>query len=224
MDGKVIADPKVVSAFNDTHIAQMLGYLTITDLEVALLLNFKEPKLQMETSSERAIRVSSEFRGRRFGLNRLCPHFPGLRKVKFLPYIADAHFRSGMARKDRFDMSAAEVPFEMNNPFANLHVDNLPLGDTPAPAPAPAPKAKALGRVVLRRETAHRGGKIVIVIHDFAPYISNKSIEDLGKKLRSACGCGGTTKERQIEIQGNQVDRIRSLLEQEGYRVAGVKA
>ena len=25
VDGKVIADPKVVSAFNETHIAQMLG-------------------------------------------------------------------------------------------------------------------------------------------------------------------------------------------------------
>ncbi len=45
VDGKVIADPKVVSVFNDTHIAQMLGYLNITDLEVALLLNFKESTL-----------------------------------------------------------------------------------------------------------------------------------------------------------------------------------
>jgi hypothetical protein len=31
VDGKVIADPKVVSVFHDTHIAQMLGYLNITD-------------------------------------------------------------------------------------------------------------------------------------------------------------------------------------------------
>jgi GxxExxY protein len=46
VDGKVIADPKVVTAFNDTHLAQMLGYLNITGLEVALLLNFKESKLQ----------------------------------------------------------------------------------------------------------------------------------------------------------------------------------
>jgi len=45
VDGKVIADPKVASAFNETHIAQMLGYLNITGLEVALLLNFKEAKL-----------------------------------------------------------------------------------------------------------------------------------------------------------------------------------
>ncbi len=46
VDGKVIADPKVVSAFNETHVAQMLGYLNITGLEVALLLNFKESKLE----------------------------------------------------------------------------------------------------------------------------------------------------------------------------------
>jgi len=45
VDGKAIVDPKVVTAFNDTHIAQMLGYLNITGLEVALLLNFKEAKL-----------------------------------------------------------------------------------------------------------------------------------------------------------------------------------
>src|SRR6266536_4457604 len=46
VDGLVVVDPKVVTAFNDTHVAQMLGYLNITGLEVALLLNFKEAKLQ----------------------------------------------------------------------------------------------------------------------------------------------------------------------------------
>src|SRR5262245_46987061 len=45
VDGKVIVDPKVVTAFNDSHIAQILGYLNITGLDVALLLNFKEHKL-----------------------------------------------------------------------------------------------------------------------------------------------------------------------------------
>ena len=45
VDGKVIADPKVAGAFTDSHLAQMLGYLSITGLEVALLLNFKEAKL-----------------------------------------------------------------------------------------------------------------------------------------------------------------------------------
>src|SRR5213595_1539970 len=45
VDGKIIADPKVVSAFNDTPIAQMIGYLNITGREGALRLNFKEATL-----------------------------------------------------------------------------------------------------------------------------------------------------------------------------------
>ncbi|MEI8205374.1 MAG: GxxExxY protein [Kiritimatiellales bacterium] len=40
-DGLVIVDPKVVTAFNETHIAQMLGYLNITGLDLAILINFK---------------------------------------------------------------------------------------------------------------------------------------------------------------------------------------
>jgi GxxExxY protein len=46
VDGLVIVDPKVVTAFSDTHTAQMLGYLNITGLRLALLLNFKFVKLQ----------------------------------------------------------------------------------------------------------------------------------------------------------------------------------
>jgi GxxExxY protein len=41
----IIVDPKVVSAFTETHIAQMIGYLNITGLELALLLNFKNSRL-----------------------------------------------------------------------------------------------------------------------------------------------------------------------------------
>ena len=32
--------------FTDTHIAQMLGYLNITGLDLALLLNFKNARLE----------------------------------------------------------------------------------------------------------------------------------------------------------------------------------
>ncbi len=45
VDGLVIVDTKVVSAFNDSHVAQMIGYLNITGLSLALLLNFKNVKL-----------------------------------------------------------------------------------------------------------------------------------------------------------------------------------
>jgi len=45
VDDLVIADPKVVTAFNDNHLAQMTGYLAITGLRLALLLNFKHATL-----------------------------------------------------------------------------------------------------------------------------------------------------------------------------------
>ena len=45
VDDTVIVDPKVATAFNESHIAQILGYLNISDLEVALLLNFKQATL-----------------------------------------------------------------------------------------------------------------------------------------------------------------------------------
>lgn len=46
VEDTVIVDPKVVAEFNDAHIAQMLGYLAITQLPLALLLNFKTAKLE----------------------------------------------------------------------------------------------------------------------------------------------------------------------------------
>ena len=125
-----------------------------------------------------------------------------------------------MARKEK-NQTQGEAP-EFNNPFAELSVDNLPLGEARQQVERPAPMPKT-GRVVLRRETAHRGGKTVVVIYDFAPGISSQSIEQLARRLRQACGCGGTARERTIEIQGDQVTKIRTLLEKEGFRVAGVK-
>jgi GxxExxY protein len=46
VDGLVIADPNVVETFTETHIRQMIGYLVITKLKLALLLNFKHARLQ----------------------------------------------------------------------------------------------------------------------------------------------------------------------------------
>ncbi|MEY2510295.1 MAG: hypothetical protein QOE26_1058 [Verrucomicrobiota bacterium] len=45
VDSAIIVDLKVVKAFTETHVAQLLGYLNITGLELALLLNFKNARL-----------------------------------------------------------------------------------------------------------------------------------------------------------------------------------
>jgi len=46
VDDLVIVDPKVVEVFTPTHLAQMMGYLAITGLRLALLLNFKHSDLR----------------------------------------------------------------------------------------------------------------------------------------------------------------------------------
>ncbi len=111
--------------------------------------------------------------------------------------------------------------------LSGLNLGPLPPAPKEMPAPAkPAAvepqKAKKLGRVVLRRETAHRGGRTVIVIHDFPPAMTKPALEDLARELRHAIGTGGTLRDRTIEMQGDQPAKIRAFLEKAGFQVAGV--
>ena len=46
VDNVVIVDPKVVACFTETHVAQMIGYLNITGLDLALLISFKNARLE----------------------------------------------------------------------------------------------------------------------------------------------------------------------------------
>ena len=111
----------------------------------------------------------------------------------------------------------------LGDALAGVDLGALPQGD---PAPPPVEKPAGVwkpGRVVLRRERAHRGGKTVIVVDDFATHLPLAFIERVAAKLRGACGCGGTLKGRAVEIQGDQPEKIRALLETEGFVVAGVR-
>lgn len=124
-----------------------------------------------------------------------------------------------MKGKPRIELNPAQGG--LNAAFAGLSMAGLPEGPAEAPAAAAPPTKR--GRVILRRETAHRGGKAVLIVHDFATHIPASEIDSLAKRLRNACGCGGTVREREIELQGEQVAKVRALLESEGYQVAGVK-
>jgi len=44
----VVVDPKVTEEFTPSHLAQMTGYLAITQLRLALLLNFKHADLRWQ--------------------------------------------------------------------------------------------------------------------------------------------------------------------------------
>ena len=77
--------------------------------------------------------------------------------------------------------------------------------------------AKSRGRVDIRRETGGRGGKTVTVIDGFVG-IGLPEKEQLAKKMRAACGCGGTVKDGAIEIQGDQRETIARILAEAGFR------
>jgi translation initiation factor 1 len=71
----------------------------------------------------------------------------------------------------------------------------------------------------LRIEKSGRGGKTVTVIYGLP---RNKSfLEDLASELKKACGSGGKAGAELVEIQGDQRDAIRGLLQKRGWVVKG---
>lgn len=73
------------------------------------------------------------------------------------------------------------------------------------------------GIVRVSRETHGRGGKAVTLVRGLP--LDDAALAALGKRLRSACGAGGTQKDGVIEVQGDHVDRLMALLQAEGWRV-----
>ena len=103
------------------------------------------------------------------------------------------------------------------NPFAELSSDGLPPGAVqPLPAATGSPK-KNRGRVDIKRQTAHRGGKTVTVVTGFVG-IGLPEKEKLAKQMQKVCGTGGTVKEGRIEIQGDRREEVAKILTEAGFR------
>lgn len=66
-------------------------------------------------------------------------------------------------------------------------------------------------------ETGGRRGKQVTVIRGLTH--NPQVIEALAKKLKTQAGAGGTIKGKVIEIQGNHLPKVKSILQKEGYSV-----
>ncbi len=64
-------------------------------------------------------------------------------------------------------------------------------------------------------ETKQRGGKAVTVVTGFAG--RSGDLEELGKKLKTVCGTGGSVKDGEAIVQGDQREKVLQWLLKNGY-------
>jgi translation initiation factor 1 len=70
----------------------------------------------------------------------------------------------------------------------------------------------------VRLDTKQRAGKAVTLIEGFIGI--QQDLEELGKKLKTYCGTGGSAKDNEIIIQGDQREKVMQWLKNNGYNQA----
>jgi translation initiation factor 1 len=124
-------------------------------------------------------------------------------------------------KKDRIDTSGGHG-LAGDNPFASLGGLEFPSKPvSPDPAPAPAAKLpKVRETLLIRRLKAGKGGKVVTELSGFKCDPGTRM--RLLKKLQGSLGTGGTCKGHVLELQGECREKVKLLLEEEGYKVKGI--
>jgi translation initiation factor 1 len=71
-------------------------------------------------------------------------------------------------------------------------------------------------KLKIKLETKRRAGKAVTIVENFLG--ANNDLDELGKKLKNFSGTGGSVKDGQIIIQGDQREKILQWLLKNNYR------
>jgi len=90
----------------------------------------------------------------------------------------------------------------------NFHFEQEDSNDQETLAPAQQ-------KLRIKLETKHRAGKAVTLITGFIGITDD--LEKLGKTLKNFCGTGGSAKDGEIIIQGDQRDKVLQWLLKNGY-------
>ena len=109
-----------------------------------------------------------------------------------------------MKKKPKTDPGQGGIVFSTDPSFPlesdQGHIETLP---------------EAQQKLVIRLDTKQRAGKAVTLIQGFEG--KKEDLESLGKKLKDYCGSGGSAKEGEIIVQGDQRDKILQWLIKNGY-------
>ena len=105
------------------------------------------------------------------------------------------------AKRKSSDKSAGWREFGTDNAATQRAVPDLP------------PEKQDL-RVQATR--AGRKGKTVTIITGFQS--KPETLQAILKLLKGQCGCGGTVKDNEIEIQGEHKQKILEILKKQGYK------
>ena len=108
-----------------------------------------------------------------------------------------------MSKKNKGDKHGFVYSTDPN--FSFQTEEDSPAGTLPA----------AQQKLRIRLETKHRGGKVVTLITGFTG--TDEDLQDLCKKLKTVCGTGGSAKDNEIIIQGDQREKVLQWLQKNGY-------
>jgi translation initiation factor 1 len=134
-----------------------------------------------------------------------------------------------VAREKKQRIATDAGPALQTNPFAALEIQGRKVSQTgrdtrPECQPHPKRPSEPLGptrneQLLLRRSTAHRGGKTVLVLDGFSPAWNGARLENLLRELKASLGCGGKVEAGTLELQGELADRLIPLLEARGLAI-----
>jgi len=119
-----------------------------------------------------------------------------------------------MGKRDK--KPEAPAPAFQHNPFAALGLKREELPPGPAPAPVKVEEPRGPARAVVRMERKGRGGKEVTVVEQLG--LPSAELEKWLKALKGGLGCGGTVEGDTLVLQGDQRERLPTLLEARGVR------
>lgn len=75
--------------------------------------------------------------------------------------------------------------------------------------------------LLIRLDTKNRAGKAVTLINGFTG--KEEDLQELCKRIKNFCGTGGSAKEGEIIIQGDQRDKVTEWLQKNGYKMVKKK-